>query len=1676
MEASNGEKMMTNEIADFSELGENSIQILKKIFKNYLLENAIVNYADNLQQIIQKRIQQLKLSNVNDYAVYIENSQEEKNIIDLIADQAKWHINEKEKSQQQYKLVKESLQRCEVLHSNSEDAVVIFTPEGKVTFACPTVTNILGFTLDEMLNLNLTDIIHPSTTQEVAASMQYCMENPGITVKGHLCRVKHKNGTWRWLEAHVTNLLHEPSINGLVDNFRDVTDRIEVEISSKQLQKLLNKAEAIANIGSAEIDFVTNQRTWSDAFYKILGLNKETYQPTAAGILPFIHSKDKNRFVEWLTNGLRNQVTSQQIEVTIVKENGEERDIIAFGIAEYHNDGTPIKSFAVIKDITEEKKIKTDLEVSKQVYESLFHYNTSAVFSIDLDGNFTSANKILAQKTELDVATICTLHYSKFTHEEDLALVNEHFNIAKKGQSTQYELRVITATGKVLDVFMVNIPIVVNGEVTGVFGIANDITDTKLSQKNLEKTLKDKQEILDSSIDIICTVNKEGNIVEVSKACVSTLGYEPQELIGKTYFSLVLQEDVEATIKMAKQLSSGVEIRNFENRYIRKDGTIVSMLWSAKWNEKDQIAFCIGRDFTEQRKAEALQEFERRDKEALINATDDLIWSVSKSFKLIAGNTAFINKIFELTGLHIKQGDNLLLEGYFTEKFVEFWRTLYQRCLKGEAFKEELYTPFVSNPWSEINFNPIYNANKQVVGIACYGRNITEAKNIKNKLNEERNILRSVIDNVPDYIFIKDIHHKYIVANKGTVALLNAQSEEDLLGKTIHDFLPQKIANQFTKGEMAVLKKGIVLSNFLQKIEAHNQQEASWKLITKVPLKDTKGEIIGLVGITRDVTSIQKEQEGQILTYDIIAALGRNEKIEDAFAEALKIIGTHFNFNVGEAWLLNKEKNQLEFTANWIKGQKESGFLEDYTQFFNIGEGHPGKTWQEKRLFIINDIQQNKVRRVELAKKANLHSCIGIPIIFKNEVIAAFTFFAEKNLSEEANLVSVLNQVSLQIALDSERKKSEKELVNYSHQITNILESITDGFITIDKKWMVQYWNKEAELLLGVLRKDVIGKPVWNAFPREIVLSLSENVLNVMQQGNAKSSELYYKAMDTWFDVHVYPSQDGVSIFFKDVSESKRQENLNKLEREVLELYTKNKTNLTEVITHLLNGIQQIHPEMLCSVLRIKNNCMFNWVSPHLPEAYNQLVDGLAIGIGEGSCGTAAFTKQKVVVSDIEKDVIWEKYRTIAQSFNLKACWSYPIVDNNNEVLATFGIYYTTIKEPKNAEILTIERAKNILKNLIENTIAEEAILLSNERFNIVAAATNDIVWDYDLKTGIINWNNVLINSLGYEKLETTDSWWYSKMHPDDRDRVAQKLSDHIHYGIQDWSDEYRFATQSGEFRYFQDRGHIIFDSNHIPVRMIGAMQDITLIKENEIALTKLNAALEKRAEELAMSNTELERFAYVASHDLQEPLRMVSSFLQLLQKRYAANLDHKANEYIHFAVDGAERMKRLIMDMLEYSRVNTSKDNREEVDMMEVMNEVKLNLASSIAQTAAIVQFDQLPTIKAVRSQMIQLLQNLVGNAIKYKKPDIKPHIQISSVEDAKEWQFYVKDNGIGIEERFYEKIFVIFQRLHNKSAYSGTGIGLAICKKIVERHHGKISVTSTIGEGSIFIFSIRK
>jgi PAS domain S-box-containing protein len=248
-------------------------------------------------------------------------------------------------------------------------------------------------------------------------------------------------------------------------------------------------------------------------------------------------------------------------------------------------------------------------------------------------------------------------------------------------------------------------------------------------------------------------------------------------------------------------------------------------------------------------------------------------------------------------------------------------------------------------------------------------------------------------------------------------------------------------------------------------------------------------------------------------------------------------------------------------------------------------------------------------------------------------------------------------------------------------------------------------------------------------------------------------------------------------------------------------------------------------------------------------------------------------------------------------------------------------------------------------------------------------------------------------------------------------------------------------------------------------ILVTAAVRDITKRKRAE-------AHLLQKVEELNRSNEELEQFAYIASHDLQEPLRMVASYTQLLSRRYKGKLDSDADEFISFAVDGASRMERLIKDLLAYSRVGTETKDLLDTSSEEALQQALINLRGAVEESDAQVTHDPLPIVVADEMQLIQLFQNLVGNAIKYQNPGI-PRVHISAARDSeKRWKFSVQDNGLGIDSQYFEKIFGMFQRLHKREEFEGTGVGLAICKKIVERHGGSISVESQLGHGSTFCF----
>jgi PAS domain S-box-containing protein len=285
-----------------------------------------------------------------------------------------------------------------------------------------------------------------------------------------------------------------------------------------------------------------------------------------------------------------------------------------------------------------------------------------------------------------------------------------------------------------------------------------------------------------------------------------------------------------------------------------------------------------------------------------------------------------------------------------------------------------------------------------------------------------------------------------------------------------------------------------------------------------------------------------------------------------------------------------------------------------------------------------------------------------------------------------------------------------------------------------------------------------------------------------------------------------------------------------------------------------------------------------------------------------------------------------------------------------------------------------------------------------------------------------------------------------------------------------DFEIEHEFKTLGRRIMVLNAR-RIYHETKRMQMILL-AIEDITEQKRVEREL-KQAEELKQAIAALKRSNRELEQFAYVASHDLQEPLRMVSSFTQLLAKRYQGKLDKDADEFIAYVVAGAKRMQALINDLLTYSRVDTRGKSFEPIDSEAVFDQAIANLRVAIEEGEAVITHDPLPSLIADDSQIVQLFQNLLGNAIKFhgKEP---PRIHVSAKQEGNEWVFSFRDNGIGIAPEYFDRIFVIFQRLHGREEYPGTGTGLAICKKIVERHGGRIWVESEPSKGSTFYFAI--
>jgi len=373
---------------------------------------------------------------------------------------------------------------------------------------------------------------------------------------------------------------------------------------------------------------------------------------------------------------------------------------------------------------------------------------------------------------------------------------------------------------------------------------------------------------------------------------------------------------------------------------------------------------------------------------------------------------------------------------------------------------------------------------------------------------------------------------------------------------------------------------------------------------------------------------------------------------------------------------------------------------------------------------------------------------------------------------------------------------------------------------------------------------------------------------------------------------------------------------------------------------------------------------------------------------------------------------------------------------------------------------------EQLSEELEDRKRGEEALWESEERYRLHFESARDVIFSLDPGFRFLSVSPSVERFLGYRPEELVGRRLDEAgiLVPES---LEQAFADTVRAfrGEPQQDAEYEFIAKDGSRHWGATRSTAVYRDGEV-VQLNGIARDTTKRRRAEEGLKRVMAELER-------SNAELEQFAYVASHDLQEPLRMVSGYVGLLAKRYEDKLDTDAQEFIAYAVDGTTRMQTLIQDLLAYSRLGTQGQPFQPTDCTGVLEGALANLQVAIEESGAVITHDPLPSVSGDESQLVQLLQNLIGNALKFRGED-PPRVHVSAQQKGQEWVFAVRDNGIGIAPESSERIFQIFQRLHGRDEYPGTGIGLAVCKKIVERHGGRIWVESEPGKGATFYFTI--
>ncbi len=1198
-----------------------------------------------------------------------------------------------------------------------------------------------------------------------------------------------------------------------------------------------------------------------------------------------------------------------------------------------------------------------------------------------------------------------------------------------------------------------------SGRVVRLFGTAQNVTDRNRAEQRYRS-------LVENGGDAIAIIGADGRPTYVSPSITNVLGYTEKEALDLNLFTIIHPDDVNGVVeKMQIALANpGVPTKGYTSRTKHKDGT-----W--RWLEATitnllddpNIMGIIDnfRDVTDSVLTSRLEQLERVMMEDSIKEGADLDAILTVYLRGIESNFPHMH----CTIMTVKDG--MVLTRTAPSLAPELWNSFDKKPIgpnhgscgtaaytgkpvivsdiatdpKWKSFRKDALSHGIKACWSQ----PIFDSKGRVMATFAYYFHQKKAPSEKELelFLRSASLLGVIMESHHRSQALYDSNERFEYVTKATSDAIydwDVVNDDFSWGDGFHRlFGHPKSESPFRLNDWIALthpedsteheSPWLDFFNDRQKQNWTNsfrfrRSDGSYAYVDEIGymIRDAKGAPIRMIGVLRDVSNEQLKKIQLSVQRELAELFKENTDLDSTLTNVLAYLSKFGGFETGEIWLKNYDSTVLNLMSIYQTSKQGKTYFKQSKSIrqFKMGEGLPGTVWKNPKRHIWTDIDtKTEFLRRDAAKIAGLKSAFAIPLRHNEECIGVLMFGSTLIQQEMNGQFDVFTPLESILGAEIKRKQQENELHHFFSSSPDILAiaSPKGHFVKVNPVFCALTGYSEEELTTQpfetFMHPDDLGKPSAN---------------NVINRYISKTGDVIWIS---WNSSVVF-GEDGF-----------------------IYAYGRNMTDMIR-LQELFDNAAKLAIIGSWEVDLVKGTVFWSDITRDIHEVDKDFVPDLSKGLDFYRPDMRPIIEVAVNTA-IQNHENWDLELPI-------------ITAKGNER------WIRTIGKPEFRDG-TCVRIYGSFQDIHQRKKSEELIRETNERFHIVTEATNDAIWDYEITKNELFWGKGFRTQFGYDvdMEKPTFDRLISLIHPEDRERIVLKIEHFFgNHDSKNWFEEYRFLKADGTYATVMDRAVFIRDAKGRVIRVVGAMTDITYRRTHEDSLKKLNYQLQKHTKELEMSNAELEQFAYVASHDLQEPLRMITSFLSQLEKKYSDRLDPKAHQYIHFAVDGANRMRGIILDLLEFSRVGRLSSDKVTFEFKVLVDEYQLLRAKLIQEKSALVICGKLPVLNTYRSQVAQVMNNLLDNAIKYAKTGVKPEIRIQSKKNGGFWEISVSDNGIGISEDYYDKIFIIFQRLHDKTEYTGSGIGLAIVKKIVDNLGGSIWVHSVEGKGSTFTFTI--